>query len=93
MRRYLMMITLNPSPSSFKMFFANSWVTPITELEVVAMHVLSISAIFREINCYLTEEELVNQLAHSLLTHRKSMSGSRSLELQEAADFLSGRQP
>jgi hypothetical protein len=51
------------------------------------------SAIFREINCYLIEEELVNQLAHSLLTRRKSMSGSRRLELPEAADFLSGRQP
>lgn len=46
MRRYLMMITLNPSPSSFKMFIANSWATPITELEVVAMHILSVFCYF-----------------------------------------------
>ena len=46
MRRYLMMITLNASPSSFKMFIANSWATPITELEVVVMHVPSVFCYF-----------------------------------------------
>lgn len=46
MRRYLMIITLNPSPSSFKMFIANSWATPVAELEVVAMRVLSVFCYF-----------------------------------------------